>query len=90
MSSSYIQERVKAGLAKAAAATGSTEAIEIFRVVRTQTGTPIAPASTEVLTLLPKAIFKSYDKGLTDVSIQTGDRQLVSNSDNVITVNDAT
>jgi hypothetical protein len=88
MSSSYIQARVKAGLAKAAEATGSPQSVGIFRVVRTETGTPIAPASTEVLTLLPDAIFKSYDKGLIDVSIQTGDRQLVSNSDNVITVND--
>ena len=88
MSSASIQARVKAGLAKAAAATGSTASVDIFRVVRTQTGTPLNPASTEVSTLLPEAIFKSYKKGLTDVSIQTGDRQLVSNSDNVITVND--
>lgn len=88
MSSASIQAKVKKGLAKAAAATGLSTSVAIFRVVRTETGTPLNPASSEALTELPNAIFKSYDQGLTDVSIQTGDRELVSDSDNVITVND--
>jgi hypothetical protein len=53
-----------------------------------QGGTPLAPSSTETTTLLPNAIFKSYEQGLTDINIRAGDRQLVSDSDNEITQND--
>lgn len=88
MGSASIQAKVKAGLAKAAAATGSPTALPIYRVVTTQTGNSLAPSTSEALTPLPNAIFKSYEKGQTDKNVQTGDRQLVSDSDNVITQND--
>jgi len=88
MSSASIQAKVKLGLSKASAAVGSDTSTPIYRVVKSQSGNPTAPASSEVSTLLPNAIFKSYDKGLTDTSIQMGDRMLVSDSDNAITQND--
>ena len=80
MSASSIQAKVRAGLAKANMATGSSTSLPIYLVAKTQSGTPLTPSVAETLTLLPNAIFKSYDKGLTDISIQTGDRQLVSDS----------
>jgi hypothetical protein len=88
MSASDIQAKVKAGLAKAKAAVGSSTDGLVYLVRTTQTGTPLAPATTEALTLLPNAIFKSYDKGLADVTILTGDRQLVSDSDNEVVQGD--
>ena len=47
----------------------------------------MAPANSETSTLLVNAIFKSYNKGLIGAEIQTGDRELVSNSDVVISQN---
>ena len=88
MSSASIRADVKALLAEAAKFTGSPTAELIYRVVTTQTGNPLVPATTTASTLLPDANFKSYKKGLTDTSIQTGDRMLVSNSDNVISQGD--
>jgi hypothetical protein len=88
MSSASIQSKVKKGLAKAIAATGSSTSEPVYLVVKTQTGTPLAPSVTESTTLLVNAIFKSYDKFLTDINILAGDRQLVSNSDVAVSQND--
>jgi len=88
MSAASIQAKVKAGLAKAQAAVGSSASPLVYLVRKTQTGTALLPASTETLTLLPNAIFKSYEQGLTDVNIRAGDRQLVSDSDNEVSQND--
>ena len=88
MSAASIQAKIKKGLAKAINKTGSASSLPVYRVRTTQVGTPLAPSATETITLLPNAIFKSYDKGLADVSIQTGDREMVSNSDNEIIQND--
>ena len=88
MSAASIQAKVKAGLAKAIIATGSATSELVYRVCTTQTGTPLLPATSETITLLPNAIFKSYEQGLTDVSIEAGDRELVSNADNEIKQND--
>ena len=88
MGSANIQAKVKAGLAKANIAVGSPSDLPIYLVNKTQVGTPLAPSTTETITLLPNAIFTSYEQGLTDVSIRVGDRQLVSDSDNVIEQND--
>lgn len=88
MSAASIQAKVNKGLAKAINKTGSDEAEPVYRVRTTQTGTPLAPATSETITLLPDAIFKSYDKGLVDVNIKTGDRELVSNYVNEIIQND--
>ena len=88
MSAASIQAKVKAGLAKAAIAVGSPADAKIYLVRKTQGGTPLAPSTTETIILLPNAIFKSYQQGLTDVNIRVGDRQLVSDSDNEINPND--
>ena len=88
MSAASIAAKVKAGLAKAAAAVGSPADAKIYLVRKTQGGTPLAPSTTETIILLPNAIFKSYQQGLTDINIRAGDRQLVSDSDNEINQND--
>ena len=88
MSAASIQAKIKKGLAKAASATGSSTSELVYLVVKTNTGTPLAPAVTESTTLLVNATFKSYDKFLTDINIQAGDRQLVSNSDVAVSQND--
>ena len=88
MSAAGIDAKVKSLLSKAIVLAGSPSSTPVYRVVTTQTGTPLAPASSEALTLLPNAVFKSYDKSITDVSIQTGDRELASDSDNEITQGD--
>ena len=85
MSSANIQKKVKAGLAKAIAKTGSASSDEVFLVTETITGgdgTPLNPgAVTQSETLLKDAVFKAYDKSLVGANIQTGDREMVSNND---------
>ena len=88
MSASSIQAKIKSKLAVAHSKIGSPTSEPVYLVVKTQTGTPLAPSVTESTTLLYKAIFKSYDKFLTDINIQAGDRQLVSNSDVTVSQND--
>ena len=85
MSAASLQAKVKKLLGKANVLAGSPSSVPIYQVTTTQTGTPLNPASTEnTPILLPKAVFKSYDKETTDVNIKTGDRELVSDSDNEI------
>jgi hypothetical protein len=88
MSAASIQAKIKSKLAVAHGKIGSSTSEPVYLVVKTNTGTPLAPAVTESTTLLYKAIFKSYDKFLTDINIQAGDRQLVSNSDVAVSQND--
>ena len=88
MSASSLQAKVKELLAKAKVLAGSPASTPVYLVTKASTGTPLAPSITESTTLLLDAVFKSYDKFLTDVNIQAGDRQLVSNSDVVVTQND--
>jgi len=88
MSAENIQAKIKSGLAKAINKIGSATSEPVYLVVKTNTGTPLAPAVTESTTLLVDAVFKSYDKFLTDINIQAGDRQLVSNSDVAVSQND--
>ena len=88
MSAASIQARVKTQLARAIVITGSSAPVPVYRVRSIQSGDPITPVVTTTTQLLPNAIFKSYGKGLADTSIRVGDRQLVSDSDNVIEQND--
>lgn len=89
MGSSNIQAKIKAGLAKAVAATGSENSELVFIVQKTKTGggnDPInPPVFSEVDVLLKNAIFKSYDIRLINGSIKAGDRQLVADGDVEIT-----
>lgn len=88
MSSSSIRAKIKAGLEKAVAATGSSSSKKIYLVTTTNTGgsTPIdLPSLVEKKTILVDAIFKSYKTKEFNENIHSGDKILVSNSDVEIT-----
>ncbi len=86
MSSIDIQAKIKSGLAKAVVATGSSSSETIYLVTKTNTGTPLSPSQSTSNVVLPNAIFKSYDAGLFNDSIISGDKILVSDADNEIKV----
>ena len=81
-----IQAKVRNGLAKAIKATGSSSSELVYLVVTSTTA--ISPLDTGVITstetLLPNAIFKSFDKSIDGTNVLTGDRALVS--DNAVIV----
>lgn len=85
MGSANIQAKIKAGLAKAQAATGSSASEKIFIVVKTQASGGSDPANPPVFSeanvLLKNAIFKSYDISLVSGKIKAGDRVLVADGD---------
>ena len=86
MSAGNIQNRIKKGLNRAYAKTGSANSDKVYVVKKTITGgdgTPLNPgASTESDIELAGAVFASYSKSLIDGSeIKQGDKKLVSNSD---------
>jgi hypothetical protein len=86
MSAASIQAKVKKGLAKAAAATGSATSDKVYLVKSvTVGGSPLsAGTTTSTTTLLTSAIFKSYDAKMFDSTILAGDRMLVC--DNVTAI----
>ena len=86
MSAASLQAKVKKLLGKANVLAGSPSSVPIYQVTTTQTLNPSSTENTPIL--LPKAVFKSYDKETTDVNIKTGDRELVSDSDNEIVQGD--
>ena len=84
MSSLNIQNRIKAGLAKAINKTGSASIDKVYLMLKVSTGgnTPLdTPTVTTTPVLLFNAIFKSYDKEMIGGNIVAGDRELVSNND---------
>jgi hypothetical protein len=87
MSAASIQAKVKAGLAKANKAVGSSTSEKIYVIKETVTGGgPLGGGTTSsVTTLLPNAFFKSYDAKLFSDTILAGDRMLVC--DNVTAIN---
>ena len=91
MSSANIQAKVKAGLANAAAATGSANAELVYLVSTTKSGgnTPLdPPVISESKVLLLNAIFTSYALNLVGGNIQAGDRKLICDNDVEISVGD--
>jgi hypothetical protein len=87
MGSSNIQAKIKRGLAKAIAKTGSSTSELVYLVSKTVTGgdTPLSPATeTETKILLPNAIFQTLDAKLFAGDILATDRQLVSDNTVVI------
>ena len=86
MAASNIQSKVKAGLAKAVKATGSSASQLVYLVSNdAQQSTPLNPqAGRETYVLLPNAVFKSYDAKMFNETILAGDRMLVSDNDNAI------
>ena len=86
MSSANIQAKVKAGLAKANKAVGSSSSEKIYVVKETITGGgPLGGGtSTSVSTLLTNAVFKSFDAKLFGGTMIAGDRVLVCDNVTVI------
>ena len=86
MSSANIQAKVKAGLAKANKAVGSSSSEKIYVVKETITGGgPLGGGtSTSVSTLLTNAVFKSFDAKLFGGTMIAGDRVLVCDNATVI------
>ena len=86
MSSANIQAKVKAGLAKANKAVGSSSSEKIYVVKETITGGgPLGGGtSTSVSTLLTNAVFKSFDAKLFAGTMIAGDRVLVCDNVTVI------
>ena len=84
MGSLNIQNKIKAGLAKAINKTGSAsiDKVYLMQKVVTVADSPLdQPTVTITPILLVDAIFKSYDKELIGGNIVAGDRKLVSNND---------
>lgn len=83
MSSASIRLKIKSGLAKAVAATGSANSELVYLIRETSTGgDPTTPsASSETSTLLLNAIFTEYDLNLIGSVIQSGDRRLITDND---------
>lgn len=84
-----IQAKVKRGLAKAVAKTGSGDLVYVTKVTLTA-GDPVNPpvATTESV-LLVDAIFKSIDLNQMDNTlVQRGDREMVANADVELKVNE--
>jgi hypothetical protein len=87
MSAASIQAKVKAGLAKANKAVGSSTSEKIYVIKETIVGGgPLGGGTaSSVPTLLPNSFFKSYDASLFGGTMLAGDRLLVS--DNVTSIN---
>lgn len=86
LSAGNIQARIKSGLNRAYAKTGSANSEKVYVVKATVTGgdgTPLNPgASTPSDVELVGAVFTSYNENYIDgTDIQQGDKKLVSNSD---------
>jgi uncharacterized protein (DUF433 family) len=86
MSSANIQAKVKAGLAKANKAVGSSISEKIYLIKETITGGgPLGGGTTtSVSTLLTNAFFKSFDAKLFGGTMIAGDRVLVCDNVTVI------
>jgi hypothetical protein len=87
MSSANIQAKIKAGLAKANKAVGSSTSEKIYVVKEAITGGgPLGGGTaTSVRTTLTNAVFKSFDAKLFGGTMIAGDRVLVC--DNVTVIN---
>lgn len=88
MSSSQIQARIKAGLARAVIKTGSATSEKVF-IIKESGGNndplnPVTPTSQTIE--LVDAIFTEYDTNSIDGNIQAGDRKLVSNNDVAVVI----
>jgi hypothetical protein len=90
MSSSELIQDVKDLLAEAISLSGSITSEKIYVIKETITGGgPLGGGTTSsVTTLLPDAVFKSYDAKLFGDTILAGDRMLVSDNATVINQGD--
>ncbi len=90
MSAASIIENIKKGLGNAAAATGSPVSDKVYLVKSlTVGGGPLGGGTTtSTNTLLPNALFKSFDAKLFGGTMLAGDRVLVSDNVTAITQGD--
>jgi hypothetical protein len=90
MSSASIIANIKKGLSNAAAATGSPLSDKVYLVKSlTVGGGPLGGGTTtSTNTLLPGALFKSFDAKLFGGTMLAGDRVLVSDNVTAITQGD--
>jgi hypothetical protein len=90
MSAASIIANIKKGLGNAAAATGSPVSDKIYLVKSvTVGGGPLGGGTTtSTNTLLPDALFKSFDAKLFGGTMLAGDRVLVSDNVTAITQGD--
>ena len=79
MSAASIRANIKKGLAKAVNKTGSAVSDSVYLIKTTTVGgSPLGGGTTtSASTLLPNAIFKSYDAKMFNETILAGDRLLV-------------
>ena len=86
MSAAQIQQRIKRGLKRAQAKTGSATSDKVFVVKRVTTaGTPLSPGvTTETSIELINAIFINYEAKMFDINILAGDRKLVCDNVTII------
>ena len=90
MSAASIIANIKKGLGNAAAATGSPLSDKVYLVKSvTVGGGPLGGGTTtNTNTLLPSALFKSFDSKLFGGTMLAGDRVLVSDNVTAITQGD--
>jgi hypothetical protein len=79
MGSANIQAKIKKGLAKAVAKTGSVNSAKVYLVRKSTTaGGPLSPGvTTSTSTELKNAVFVDYDAKMFNINILAGDRKLV-------------
>ena len=79
MSAANIQAKIKKGLAKAVAKTGSANSDKVYLVSKSTTaGNPLSPGvTTSTSTELTNAVFIDYDATMFNINILAGDRKLV-------------
>ena len=86
MSAANIQAKIKKGLAKAVAKTGSVNSDKVYLVTRSTTaGNPLSPGVTTSTSVeLTNAVFIDYDATMFNINILAGDRKLVCDNVTII------
>ena len=86
MSAANIQAKIKKGLAKAVAKTGSANSDKVYLISRSTTaGNPLSPGTTTSTNIeLKNAVFIDYDAKMFNINILAGDRKLVCDNVTII------
>ena len=81
-----IQAKIKKGLAKTVAKTGSINSDKVYLVSKSTTaGNPLSPGvTTSISTELTNATFIDYDAKMFNINILAGDRKLVCDNVTII------
>ena len=86
MGAANIQAKIKKGLAKAVAKTGSVNSDKVYLVSKSTTaGNPLSPGVTTSTAIeLKNAVFIDYDAKMFNINILAGDRKLVCDNVTII------